>query len=270
MPLSDLQAAILRLLAAHRSPESYVAGAAALNRYSIRFSADIDIFHDQEDRVAREADRDCALLGQNGYGVSWLRREPGLHAATVHRDGNATRLEWVRDSDFRFFPALADELFGYRLHVADLATNKALAAASRREPRDVLDLLDVHTRHLPLGAVIWAAVAKDPGYSPESLIAEIARNSRYRNDDFADLATAGPIDAAQVSRDFRAALQAAKSFVGAMPHGREGLLFLEDGRPVQPDPGKLAGLVEHAGSRRGLWPSSSEIGSAMLRSDGLG
>jgi len=97
----------------------------------------------------------------------------------------------VRDSDFRFFPTLKDSLFGYRLHVADLATNRALAAAGRREPRDVLDLLYIHERYLPLGAVIWATVAKDPGYSPESLIAEIRRNARYRADDYADLLPSG-------------------------------------------------------------------------------
>jgi len=37
----------------------------------------------------------------------------------------------------------------------------------------VLDLLYIYDHHEPLGAVIWAAVAKDPGYSQESLIAEI-------------------------------------------------------------------------------------------------
>ena len=37
-----------------------------------------------------------------------------------------------------------------------------MASAGRREPRDLLDLLTVHERHLSLGAVIWAAVAKDP------------------------------------------------------------------------------------------------------------
>ena len=97
----------------------------------------------------------------------------------MERSGTTTPLEWARDSDFRFFPAVADELFGYRLHIADIATNKALAAGGRREPRDVLDLLYIHGRHLPLGAVIWAAVGKDPGYSPESLICEIRRNARY-------------------------------------------------------------------------------------------
>jgi hypothetical protein len=246
-----------------------VAGASALNRRAPRFSSDIDIFHDREEMVAQAAEMDFALLAELGYTATWLRREPGLHAASVFRDGDATRLEWVRDSDFRFFPALPDTLFGYRLHVADLATNKALAAAGRREPRDVLDLLYVHEKHLPLGAVIWAAVAKDPGYSPESLIAEIGRNARYRADDFADLHTAEPIDAAQISKAFRAALEEAKAFVLAMPAGREGLIFLEDGRPVQPDPNKIDGLVAHEGSRRGFWPSSPHIGSAMIRTDGM-
>jgi hypothetical protein len=41
------------------------------------------------------------------------------------------------DNDFRFFPAQRDEVFGYVLHPLDLATNKAMAAAGRREPRDV-------------------------------------------------------------------------------------------------------------------------------------
>ena len=170
----------------------------------------------------------------------------------------------VRDSDYRFFPAVADAVFGYRLHVADLATNKALAAAGRREPRDVLDLLYIHRHHLPLGAVIWAAVAKDPGYSPESLITEIRRNARYRADDYADLAVVAPVDAAAVSRALKISLAAADAFIAAMPAGKEGLLFLKHGEPVQPDPDNLAEYQEHAGCRRGLWPSSPEIGSAML------
>lgn len=49
-----------------------------------------------------------------------------------------------------------------------------------------------------------------------------------------------------------------------MPVGKEGLLFLKDGVPVQPDPENLGAFGEHAGRRRGYWPSSSEISSAML------
>jgi hypothetical protein len=267
VPLSELQAAILHLLAAHRNPESYVAGAAVLNKEGPRFSSDIDIFHDREEAVAHAADADAAVLSGNGYAVQWVRREPGIHIATVERNGATTRLEWARDSDFRFFPAVADELFGYRLHFADIATNKALAAGGRREPRDVLDLLYIHGRHLPLGAVIWAVVGKDPGYSPESLICEIRRNARYRADDYTDLALAEPVDAGDVARRLRKALDEAEAFVGAMPAGKEGLLFLADGKPVQPEPGKLADYVEHAVRRGGYWPSSAEIGGAMLDRD---
>lgn len=185
--------------------------------------------------------------------------------AFMPREGASTRLEWARDSDFRFFPAVADELFGYRLHVADIAVNKALAAAGRREPRDVLDLLLAHETHLPIGAVIWAAVAKDAGYSPESLITEIRRSARYRADDYADLALAAPVDPDAIAIRWRAALDEAEVFVRAMPVGKEGLLFLKNGAPVQPDPRNLAACVEHAGRRAGHWPSTSEIASEMLR-----
>ena len=264
MPLSKIQRQALRLLADHRNPESDVAGALPINREGPRFSADIDIFHDREEAVARAAEADAEILRGADFGVQWLRREPGIYGALVDHDGERTRLEWARDSDFCFFPAVRDEEFGYVLHVIDFATNKALAAADRREPRDLLDLLTIHGGHVPLGAVIWAAVGKDPGYCPENLITEIRRNCRFLPDDYADLALAEPVDAGAVSRDLRAALNEAESFVRLMPAGKEGLAFLKDGRVVQPDPSQLAMYTEHAGSRGGHWPSSSEITGAML------
>jgi hypothetical protein len=177
VPLSKIQRQALRLLAAHRNPESYVAGAVPINREGPRFSADIDIFHDREESVALAAEADAEILRGADFDVRWLRREPGIYGALIEHEGEGTRLEWARDSDFRFFPAVRDQDFGYVLQ--DLATNKALAAAGRREPRDVLDLLTMHHRHLPLGAVAWAAVAKGAGYSPENLVEEIRRNSRF-------------------------------------------------------------------------------------------
>jgi hypothetical protein len=264
VPLSKIQSEILRLLAAHRNPESYIAGAVPLNREGPRYSDDIDIFHDREESVAAAAAADAALLEEEGFAVSWLRREPGIYGAAVQRQGESMKLEWVRDSDFRFFPTVHDEEFGYVLHLVDIATNKALAAAGRREPRDVLDLLTIHDQYVPIGAVAWAAVAKDPGFSPESLIAEIRRNARYRQDDYADLTLTEPVDAGAVARRLRDALESAEAFASAMPAGKEGLLFLKDGRVVQPEPTKLADHTEHSGRRRGHWPSSSEISSAML------
>ena len=264
MPLSELQSEILRVLAEHRNPDSYVAGSTPLHRNGPRFSGDIDIFHGRTERAEAAALADAATLVAQGFAVEWLRQGPAMYAASVLRRDEGTKLEWVADSDFRFFPVVPDDLFGWRLHVADIATNKALAAGGRREPRDALDLLYIHDTYLPLGAVVWAAVAKDPGFSPESLIAEIRRSARYRADEYADLAMTEPIDAGAVSRRLKALLEEAETFARAMPAGKEGLLFLKSGKPVQPDPENLGAYVEHAGQLRGHWPSSSDIGGAML------
>jgi hypothetical protein len=163
VPLSKIQADILHLLASHRDPESYVAGSTPLNRNALRYSGDIDVFHDREDRIAAAATKDTEALLAAGYHVAWQRQLPLIYTAEVTQGGAGTRLEWVVDSDFRFFPTISDEGFGYILHPVDLAANKAMAAAGRREVRDIVDLLVVHESILPLGAVIWAAVEKSPG-----------------------------------------------------------------------------------------------------------
>jgi hypothetical protein len=265
VPLANLQSRLLRLLAAHRNPESFVAGASSLARSGPRFSNDIDVFHDREEAVQAAADADAIVLRDAGFRVERTRRLPAISTAIVHAGDEATRLEWVVDSDFRFFPTGRDELFGYVLHLADIATNKAFAAAGRREPRDILDLLLIHERVLPLGAVASAAVAKEPGFTPEGLIAEIRRNGRYQQADCDRLRTETSVDAGSVSRALRAALTEADAFVRAMPAGKEGLLFIQDGRPVQPDPKKLNDPVAHGGQRRGHWPGSAEISSTMLQ-----
>jgi hypothetical protein len=179
MPLSKVQTEVLRLLASHRDPESYVARATPLNRNAPRFSNDIDVFHDREERVVSAALNDAQVLEAAGYDVGWLRQLPMIYTAEVTRQNASTRLEWVVDSDFRFFPTIRDETFGYILHPADLAMNKVMAAVGRRELRDLVDLVTINNSVLPLGAVIWAAVEKSPGFTPEGLIAEIRRNAHY-------------------------------------------------------------------------------------------
>ena len=67
MPLSKIQTCVLRLLASHRDPESYVAGSTPLNREAPRYSSDIDVFHDREERVARAAVEDAMVLEAHGY-----------------------------------------------------------------------------------------------------------------------------------------------------------------------------------------------------------
>ena len=229
---------MLRLLASHRNPESYVAGSTPLNR--------------------------TLTLDSCGYTVTWLRRHPGIQSAQVELAGASTRLEWVADRDFRFFPATVDDLFGYVLHPVDLATDKAMAAAGRRELSDLVDLAAIHATILPLGAVIWAAVEKAPGFTPEGLIAEIRRNSNYPLSEWRELVTTEPLDPGVVATSLRAALDEAEAFVLKMPTEKIGLLFLTGGQVVQPDPARLADYQTHAGKRRGHWPGSAEISTAML------
>ena len=264
MPLSKIQTEILRLLASQRDPESYVAGAAPLNLDAPRYSSDIDIFHDREERVVTAALSDAKILEAGGYRVDWLRQLPLVYAAEVTQQTNATRLEWVADSDFRFFPTMPDETFGYLLHPVDLATNKIMAAAGRREVRDLVDLLTVHETILPLGAVVWAAVEKSPGFTPEGLIAEIRRNSNYPAAEWRALQMTEPVDPQAIASRLRAVLDAAEAFVTRMPTDKLGLLFLKGDKVVEPDPDRVQDYPTHAGRRRGHWPSNSEITAAMF------
>ncbi len=264
MPLSKIQSDILRLLAAHRDPESYVAGSTPLTRDTARYSGDIDVFHDREERVGQAATQDIAVLKEHGYTVKWTRPGPGVYTVIAEREGATTKLEWVSDSDFRFFPTVRDETFGYVLHPVDLATNKVGAAYGRQEPRDVVDLLAIHERILPLGAAVWASVGKALGFTPEGIINEIRRNARYTDADFRRIASDPPIDPVATMTRLREVLREAEAFVARMPTDKAGLLFLKDGHVVQPDPDRLEEYQTHAGKRRGHWPSSLEIAAAML------
>lgn len=264
MPLSKIQTDVLRLLAAHRDPESYIAGASALNRDAPRYSGDIDVFHSREERVGSAARIDAEALEAAGYSIRWTRRLPAIYTAEISGPSGATHLEWVVDTEFRFFPVMQDDTFGYVLHPVDLATNKVMAAAGRREVRDIVDVVMIHETILPLAALVWASVEKSPGYTPEGLIAEIRRNSHYPAAEWRALSSAEPIDPAITTKKLRLALDEAEAFVSRMPTDKLGLLFLEAGKVVQPDPDRLESYETQAGKLRGHWPSSPEIAAAML------
>lgn len=265
MPLSNLQTRLLSLLAAQRSPDSYIAGAIAINQNGPRFSDDIDIFHDSDKRLIETAEADAAVIVSAGFNVKWLsRRGTGKRSALVSGIGEKTLLEWAVDSDFRFFPAQPDKLFGYVLHPADLATNKASAAADRREPRDIVDLLTIHKKIIPLGAVISAAAGRFPGVTPEEMLQEIRRHSTFTAAEFQSLAVQSPLDPRKLHKQIKEMLADAEQFIAKLPSDAIGFLFLENGKPIQPDPLNFSLCQLHTGSRRGHWPSSPEISRAML------
>ena len=187
MPLTPFQTEVLRLLARNRSPDSYVAGGIALNAAEpVRWSADVDVFHDVEEAVIRASEADAETLRQAGCAIRPDIWTPAFRRAWVERARDGVKLEWCRDSAWRFFPIESDPLLGWRLHRFDAITNKALALGGRSEPRDVVDLVANDPR-IPVHAAIWAAGAKDPGFTPLLLLDQMRRNARIDPDELRDM-----------------------------------------------------------------------------------
>src|SRR5262245_24771889 len=234
MPLAAFQKRAGHILAAHRNPESHVAGGAVINRAdtSLRYSDDLAIFHDAAESVAACAEADAKALQEAGCSVEWLIREPGHYRAQIKYDNDGLRLDWSHDSAFRFFPVLPDEDFGYSLHPADLAVNKVLALAGRTEIRDFLDLLFLVDSYLCLGALGWAACGKDPGYTPAFLLDQMNRHVRFQESDLMGENLARPVDLKDLKRQWIAARERAEKLFAQLPAEDFGCLYLDpDKRP---------------------------------------
>lgn len=258
MPLTEHQARLGRLLAENRSEDSYLAGAAPLLAApnTVRYSHDLDYFHDTADRVATAFAADQRVLSAHGYEVATEISQAGYIRAVVSRDDQATKIEWAQDSTWRFMPVERSEAFGYQLHPIDLATNKVLALAGRDEARDLLDTMDLHVNVLPLGALIWAAVGKDPGYAPLSLLEMLRRRGRVQPADLARLDLAVVVDVAALKSSWTAALDAAERFIRGCPPADVGCLYFSPSRQrfVAPDPADPGDALPHHGRPGGVLP----------------
>lgn len=262
MPLTTFQKEVVRLLAANRNPDSHIAGGSVINRAesSLRFSEDIDIFHDVITTVAESAAIDERTLLQAGYGLDWYSSSPGFLRAGVRRESGFALLDWTTDSAFRFFPVQADVEFGYCLHRADLATNKMLALAGRSEIRDFLDILQLDGDYLSLGAMIWAACGKDQGLTPDLILQLTDRHSRFQESELQSESLARPVDLRQLKRQWIEARIRAAALFEALPSEHLGCLYLgAAGEPITPDPQspEFSRLVRHFGTVRGAWPRIS-------------
>ena len=274
MPLTDFQRTLLAELAVPPTDDRYLAGGAAMPfaPNSTRYSDALDFFHDSEARVAAAFAADRDRLARAGFSLDIELSLPGFVRAVVRRGEHATRVDWAHDSAWRFMPLVRDALGGLLLHPVDLAVNKVLALAGRDEPRDFVDILFVHERILPLGALCWAAVGKDPGFTPLSLLELLKRRGRYRNEDFARLHLAEPFDLTSAKQTWLAALAGADAFGRERPPEECGCLYYSAGLQqfVVPrrDP-SLAdqGIEPHFGTPGGVLPRMADsrvegIGSA--------
>lgn len=182
MPLTDFQHEVLAVIVANRSEESHFAGGLVLNATpdSPRFSKDFDFFHDAVEALAIASERDSAVLRAAGFDVipdesygSWDTLT-SFRRADVFRGTEKVTLDWAHDTAWRFFPIVHDRILGWRLHLFDMAVNKALALSGRTETRDYVDILEL-ARVYSLEAIVWAACGKDEGFSPLFLLKMMRR-----------------------------------------------------------------------------------------------
>ena len=261
LPLTPFQRALLAALASRPNDDRYLAGGAAMHfaPNSTRYSDDLDFFHDSERRVATAFAQDRETLTSAGYDVGVELTLPGFVRCVVAKGADATRVDWAHDSAWRFMPLVRDELGGLLLHPIDLATNKVLALAGRDEPRDFVDILFVHRTTLPLAGLGWAAVGKDPGLSPLSLLELLKRHGRYRPEDFTRLHLTEPFDLPAAKQEWLAALGRAEAFARERPPAESGCLYysarLDAFVLPRPEVGlEEQGVVPHFGQPGGVLP----------------
>jgi predicted nucleotidyltransferase component of viral defense system len=258
MPLTDFQAALGRLLAENRSEDSYLAGGAAIlaSPNTQRFSRDLDYFQDSAARVATAYEADHRTLIDHEYDLQIEISQPGYIRVVARRDEEATKIEWAQDSTWRFMPVMRSEDFGYQLHPVDLATNKVLALAGRNEARDLVDTLYLHENVLALGPLVWAAVGKDPGFSPLSLLELLRRRGKIQPEDLNRLQLVEPIDPQHLKTRWNDALDGAEAFVRRRPPGETGCLYFapETQSFVDPDGDGVPATVPHHGRPGGVLP----------------
>lgn len=266
MALTALQRAVCRLLAENRiaSGESSVARGVALNELiaTSRISWDVDLFHDTDEALAASWRADRELLEGKGFAVIVVRERATFVEAEVGAGGERARLEWARDSAFRFFPLLRHDEFGLTLHPFDLATNKVLALVGRLEVRDWVDVIASDERLQPLGYLAWAACAKDPGFGPAAILEWAARSGRYSAEEVRQLSFAGePPDAAELARAWHRILESARQIVSLLPPDEAGTCVLDaSGGLFRGSPAELrqalggGKIAFHSGRVRGALP----------------
>ena len=185
MPLTGPQRQIFQVLAALRSAESVVAGGIPIAREAARISKDIDLFHGDTANTQRASNADISALEKAGYSVALDSDLEGrtpqfMRRAVVGEGADAVTLEWVTDADYRYFPAIPDPDFGMVISPIDIGVQKVLAAVGRTEIRDIADLVHISQRYLPLGPLVAAATAIDDGWTPEAILNEMSRNTKFR------------------------------------------------------------------------------------------
>lgn len=264
MPLTPFQQKILAILSTNRSEESHFAGGLVLNNTesSARYSKDFDMFHDAKEALDEHSRQDVTLLKEAGYSVELLERDNEWHEPTSFRRARVTSevehldLDWAHDSAWRFFPIQQDPQLSFRLHLFDMAVNKALALSARSETRDYIDILEL-SKKFSLETITWAACGKDEGFSPLFLLKMMLRFAKIVPDTLKNIA-ARDLDPIQMKKDWIHFCDQAEAemthLADEQPDIPIGVVFLDENNQID-WPRRNPKVTAHRPCLRGSWPT---------------
>lgn len=264
MPLTSLQKDVLAVVAANRSESSHFAGGIVLHAAndSARYSHDFDIFHEAAHEVDRASRYDVETLRQSGFDISTIdyygswEKVTTFRKAKLQRGEEVLEIDWAADSAVRFFPVERDPVLGWKLHLFDMATNKALALSARSVTRDYVDIVELHKTY-PLSAICWAACGKDEGFSPLLLLSMMKRFAKVNPAELNKI-KARDLDQIALKKAWIAMSDEAEAEINQLadnfPQTPIGVAFVDaTGHPgwIGRDPS----LRVHYPSVRGCWPT---------------
>ena len=240
MPHDDFQKEILTVIRHNRTASSPFAGGSVLQHHGARLSDDLDIFTAGDPAPVMQ--EDIRALAAAWFIVEETRSRTGFRECRVAKPASGTVvLQWAQALALEYFAPVPDADFGQRLHFADLAANKVLAAADRLAMRDFIDLWMLDRHVMPLWRMACAASGKFPDEGPLSLVETIARNripAFTRKTGQSRVITTIEMPEGEPTAGLRAAIDEAREILPCLPGERLGKLRLDSaGQPVlDPEP----------------------------------
>jgi len=233
-------------------------------------SGDQDIFHDSSADIVAISKVDVANLQAAGFDVeSELMYEGLVEASVMSETEGFSKIQWVEAGSYNFFQPVPDEDLGWRLHMADIATGKVLAAGGRHKVRDYVDLTLIHENIMPLWHAIWAAPGKDASWSPISLAEKIAKSNQFAQEEIdGEILSLTKLSAPAIGSTIREAIEEAISAFGQLPSETAGCLFVDEKGNIATSLNEVLATDSNykpiKASRGGAWPSGLDIDHALI------
>ena len=228
-----------------------------------RRSDDLDILVEDEP-ITTIAEADIGHLAERGLRVVERRKHYGFAIEADIGNGRETSsIEWSEADRNRFFPVEPHPTFGWTLSKTDLAVQKLVAAASRRAPRDAVDILLIDASYMDLAILEIAAPGKMEGTTPTSVLDRALRIAMSH--------PAGRQILLSIKPDLSDRIgSATETIIDRCPRAEAGFLYIDPatGTPTLPTNDRIESLVMRPASLKGLVPMVRPNGKPNGRPNG--